>query len=60
MGGQVAPPVDGVRSLSMGRGAEHAQGGRCPSIAQPLSGRGAQAMEQGDGAGTGRKEEKGR
>lgn len=44
----------------MGRGAEHAQGGRCPSIAQPLSGRGAQAMEQGDGAGTGRKEEKGR
>lgn len=59
-GVMVAPSVDGVKSLSMGRGAEHAQGGRRPSIAQPLSGRGAQAMERGDGAGSGRQEEKGR
>lgn len=54
---------------SAGPGAEHAQGGQQPTVGQqlgcppattqqPLSGRWAQAMEQGDGGGLRRKRRK--
>lgn len=66
--------VEGSKDLTGGLcwplGAEHAQGGQHPTAVrqrdcppaepeQQLSGRGAQAMEQGDGGGLGRKRRRG-